>query len=67
MGRQSETRQLSHLAQTAACRKLPIIMQISGAVVGGSGSKALKFRYWLFTVSNLSNFVILSVTKNPEV
>jgi hypothetical protein len=67
MERQSETRQLNHLAQTAACRKLPVIMQISGAVAGDFVSKALKFRYWLFTVSNPSNFVILSATKNPEV
>jgi len=32
-------------AQTAACRNLPNIMSISGAVAGDFGSKALKFRY----------------------
>ncbi|NOT15755.1 MAG: hypothetical protein HOP21_09330 [Methylotenera sp.] len=33
MGRQSETR----FAQTAACRKLPMIRSISGAVAGDWG------------------------------
>ncbi|MDP3743894.1 MAG: hypothetical protein Q8Q76_06090 [Methylotenera sp.] len=37
MGWQSETRQKNHLAQAAACRKLPMMMQISGAVAGDWG------------------------------
>ena len=48
MGRQSETRQLNHLAQTAACRELPIIMQISGAVAGDLKSKTVSFHGWWF-------------------
>jgi hypothetical protein len=38
MGRQSETR----YAQTAACRKRPMVMHISGAVAGDLRSKAKK-------------------------
>jgi hypothetical protein len=45
LGRQAETR----CAQTAACRNPPKTILISGAVAGDVRSKALRFRYGLFT------------------
>ncbi len=43
-GRQSETR----YAQTAACRKPPKIILITGAVAGDLSSKKLDFHGWCF-------------------